>query len=444
MKKYKFVKIIFIATFIFIHSSILSYAGSDGLDVNLQVGSCNNNNICEVGSEDFFNCPLDCTPVVVPPVSGGSSGGGLVMDNVFNNLRVEVSYNSATIKWNSVIPTMSNLKWGTNPDYKDGVLRNINFLLDHKVELTNLKDGTVYYFSIEAENLLGKTNTLENQVFRTLSLLDTTPPSNPTNVKATSNMTGITITWDNPKDYDFDYIRVMKNTERFYGSPFIGYLVYEGKGTYTNDDDVVAGKKYYYTLFSRDRAGNYSSGALVSIIHNPTGKDTWGEVLTPAIEIEPLADKYIVTQGSSDYDFKIGSIFKLSGDAPITIKTNYSSKMKNDDMWVEIKNSDRRIIWQYFFSRVKDKDGFIDVTIPSFDSGGYYSITIYKYSSSLANSVARIMNQGAFQITKVGEGPVYQYSWYILWGLFLILLILLLLWLLYRIFRKMYERFKKE
>jgi hypothetical protein len=430
MSKYKFIKIfIFIA--IFFSFSSFSYAGSDGLNVNLNIGNCNNDGVCDVGEEDFFSCPLDCTPIVVPPTPNpkpnyGGVVGSLVMDNVFNNLTVEVSYNSATIKWQSVIPTMSSLKWGTNPDYRDGVLRNINFLLDHKVVITDLKDGTVYYFNIEAENLLGKTNSLENQVFRTLSLQDTTPPGNPTNVKASSSSSGVTISWDNPNDLDFDYIRVMRNDDRYYGSPFIGHLVYEGNGKYFNDANVKASEKYFYSLFSRDRAGNYSSGSLISIIHNPTGKDTWGDNLTPADNIYPLEYDYIMTQGSAKYDFRIGSIIALSGDQVINIKTNYPSNLKNEDMWVEIKSPSTGILAQYFFSRIKDKDGYLNVEIPLFENSGYYDVNIYKYSSGSNNNTAVLVNRGAFQISKVEPLNNSCFSFcYILWFILLIPLILL-------------------
>lgn len=436
MKKYKNIKILFIVSILFFNFSYLSRASSlDGIDVDLHVGSCNNNGICEPGNEDFFVCPADCTPIVVPPTPSNNKGesGSLVMDNVFNNLTVEVSYNSAVIKWKSVIPTMSSLKWGTSPDYKDGVVRNADFLLDHRVSITNLKEGTLYYFSIQAESLLGKTNALENQIFRTLSLLDTTPPSNPTNVKASSNLSGITVSWNNPKDEDFDYVRVMKNTDRYYGSPFIGRLVYEGRGGYLVDSNVKEGQKYYYSLFSRDRAGNYSSGSLIDIVHNPKGKDTWGSDLTPAIKLEPSEDLFFVTQGSSSYDFKIGNIFYLDGDYPINIKTNHTSTIKNDDMWVTIRNDKRGIIWQYFFSKIKDKEGFINVDIPSFDSSGYYNISIYRYY----NDNTHLVNQGAFQISKTPAEKNNSYKLYILLFMFFILIIILI----FIISRKIIRRF---
>ena len=443
----KIILILFIFTFIFIINTGLhfAFASTDGIDINLHVGSCNNDGVCDVGSEDMYVCPADCTPIIIPPESprtGGSNSGGstLPMDinNVFKNLTVEVSYNTATIKWQSVIPTMSNLKWGTSPDYKDGIISNINFLINHKVDIVNLHDGTVYYFSIQAGNLLGKTNTLENQVFRTLSLPDTTPPGNPTNIKAKSAASGITVSWLNPTDLDFDYIRVMGSTDRFYGSPNIGHLVYEGKGMYFTDNNVLKDNIYYYSLFSRDRAGNYSSGALISAIYNSSGFFETNINVVPK-EIPPLENIYKVLQDSFIYDFTMGSVISLSGDVPIDVKTNYSPKTKNDDMWVEIRDKNMSIIGQYFFFRNKDKDGFTSVTIPTFSEGGYYKISIYRYS----NGVTQVVNQGAFKISKVLIDSNNNY-WYIFWWILIIVFLLILLLLLIFFFLRRFNLSKNN
>jgi len=425
-KNHNFIKILSIATFLFLGSFSLSFASTNGINVNLHVGSCNNDGICDPETEDYFSCPSDCTPVVVPPTNpNGGTSGGFVMDNLFNNLRVEVSYNSATIKWESSIPTISSVKWGTNPDYKDGVLRNVNYLIYHTVELTNLQDGTLYYFTIDAETLLGKTNSLENQIFRTLQLPDTNPPGNPTNVTAESTKSGITVSWENPTDLDFDYIRVMRNDDRFYGSPSIGELVYEGKGTYFTDSNVIINNKYYYSLYSRDRAGNYSSGSLIDVIYNPQGEDNFGNNLTPVEKIEPLSNIYKVNQCIYSHDFKIGDIISLNSNQPIKMKTDYSFKTLDDDMWIEIIDKNN-IVSKYLFTRTKDKDGFITACIPSFRVGGYYSVNVYRYD----NGVEKIVNQGAFLISKTQAEKSNDYYWYIFWFIVLITAIALLFLLL--------------
>jgi len=420
-------------------------ASASGIDINLHVGGqCNYNGMCEAGiGEDIFSCPNDCTPPEPPtPPTGGGTTSGSIPGNYFKDLSVEVSFNSVVIKWKSTVPTISNLKWGTNPDYRDGSIRNINLLIDHKVELNNLKDGTVYYFSIESENLSGVSKTLDNQTFKTLSLPDTTPPGNPTNIKAVSDKNGITLSWDNPKDLDFDYVRITRNDERYYASPYLGKLIYEGSEKYFTDINVVEGHKYFYALFSRDRAGNYSSGSLINLTHNPKGLDNWGTVLTPPEQVEKIEGIFVVTQNSLSYDFYPGGVFHFSGDSEIFIKTNYLSKIINDDLWVEIRNSEGIIIGQYFFDRERDKDNFVKVVIPVFEKGDYYNLMIYRYR----DGVSQLVNYGSFDVTKVGEKKVADWSiWEILFlAAFIFLLIIIIILLITFIKRKISAHFNKN
>ena len=95
---------------------------------------------------------------------------------------------------------------------------------------------------------------------------DIIPPQNPLKVQAVVNVNGIALSWLNPPDKDFSYIRIMRNEDRFHSDPFSGKLIYEGAKQYFFDKNVVAGTKYFYTLFSRDTTGNFSSGSAVSAI----------------------------------------------------------------------------------------------------------------------------------------------------------------------------------
>lgn len=261
------ITIIFVLILIFFLNYSFSFAQTqNGINVNLNVaGNCNNNGVCEAG-EDMFSCSFDCTPVTPPNTGGNGNSTGSVplpMNNVFKDLTVEVGFHSAIIKWHSVMPTMSVLRFGDNLDYKNGVIKNINFIFEHRVEINNLKDGTIYYFSIQAENLLKKINTLENQTFKTLSLPDTTPPENPTNIIIERDASGFVINWQNPNDEDFDYVRVLRGVDKKKIGPFYGKVVYEGRGQYLRDVDVLPGKEYVYSFFIRDKIGNYSSGVSV-------------------------------------------------------------------------------------------------------------------------------------------------------------------------------------
>ena len=100
---YRYVKncLIFIIFFFFASYFVTNASNINGIDVDLEVGTrCNNNGVCNTG-EDMYNCPADCIPE--EPTDKGKTGS--IVGEYFKNLKIEVSYNKVTIKWESTIPT---------------------------------------------------------------------------------------------------------------------------------------------------------------------------------------------------------------------------------------------------------------------------------------------------------------------------------------------------
>ena len=82
----------------------------------------------------------------------------------------------------------------------------------------------------------------------------------------------ITITWKNPPDPNFSYIRIMRHEDRFRGDPFLGKLIYEGSIEKFLDKNVIAGKNISMHYFPEIIKENYSSGVAISQIAYSTKK----------------------------------------------------------------------------------------------------------------------------------------------------------------------------
>ena len=90
-------------------------------------------------------------------------------------------------------------------------------------------------------------------------------PSNVTNFKADQGDTQIKLSWDNPTT-DFLGVKIQRKTDYYPASAAEGDNVYDGSGTSFTDTGLTNGARYYYTAFSYNKPGNYSSGALASAI----------------------------------------------------------------------------------------------------------------------------------------------------------------------------------
>ena len=97
-------------------------------------------------------------------------------------------------------------------------------------------------------------------------IFDITSPLNVSGFEAIPGDEQIILNWENPPDEDFLGVRIKGSTEFYPSSPDEGILVYDGSGETFLAVGLKNGVRYYYTVFSYDRAGNLSSGAIVSAV----------------------------------------------------------------------------------------------------------------------------------------------------------------------------------
>lgn len=284
MKRFKKIALILIAVLLIPIFQIP--AVSDQSQVNLQVDTgigplCNQNGICDAGlGENSSNCSTDCgcnnNGVCQPARNENSANcsfdcpaGAIIIPDtsppeIYNISVTDITLNSAKILWETKEVAVCQLFWGETSEYKEGIISEDIFDLSHSTELNNLSPETLYHFQISCREKNRKESQTMDQRFSTLTPPDITPPANIFDFEAFAADSRVALKWQNPPDSDFKEVRIVRSEDFYPFEPSIGYPIYEGAGTSFVDTGLKNGVRYYYTAFSYDRAGNYSSGAVVS------------------------------------------------------------------------------------------------------------------------------------------------------------------------------------
>jgi len=257
-------RLAFLMAFLFFLTlSFLIPSVAIGLEQEVGIGAlvsvCDNDGICEPErGENAILCPLDCLlPVIrfrdiVPPI-------------ISNLLVSKITFDSAIVSWDTNEQALCEISWGENRKYDKGNISEIGFSFKHSIQLTGLSPATLYYFKVKCQDLSNNKSEKEGK-FITLLAPDITPPVNISNFEAIPGDKKITLKWQNPPDLDFKAVMIRRSTVFFPTSPEEGELAFDGKDTSFIDTGLTNGKRYYYTAFSYDFSGNFSSGAIVSAV----------------------------------------------------------------------------------------------------------------------------------------------------------------------------------
>jgi len=334
------------------------------------------------------------TPEATPTPSAGAVFVSDTTPPVIYDLFIsQITLNSATIEWKTDEPSLCQLFWGKTQEYEEGTISETTFYLKHSTKLTQFLPETTYHFKISCRDTNQNQSETKDQNFITLTPPDIIPPANVSNFEAIPGDRQITLRWKNPSDVDFKGTKIMRSEKFYPKDPWEGKLVYDGKETSFVDTGLTNGVRYYYTAFSYDFTGNYSSGAIASAVPQkplppkapPEKIPPPSEEIPPVVPPPPEVEKIIL----EDFDFiqegkKVPIIegkIEVKPKKTLTISIDYEKVpevLKTIMVTIEKDNK----FFSFLLRVNKEKTAYLATILPP-EEGGIYplTITIFDYQN---------------------------------------------------------------
>lgn len=198
-----------------------------------------------------------------------------------------ITDHSARVSWATDELSTSIVDLGVTPAYEFGPVEDGELTRIHHVDLARLVSETSYFVRVRSRDDQGNQGVSDGLAFNTLP--DSLPPANIGNFRAAPENASLRLRWNNPPDPDFVSIIIMRRADRYPENAADGVRVYRGGAQTVLDSGLEPDRDFFYAAFSRDAAGNQSSGALARGHTNPAGTPEQPETPTPESEVLPVS-----------------------------------------------------------------------------------------------------------------------------------------------------------
>lgn len=249
---------------------------------------------------------------------------------------------SALVTFNTAPSVITELFWGTSTAYASGVIAEKYPTDAHHFILQPLTPSTNYLLKIVFISADGHQTVYDNIPFRTLSAPFVTLPPNVLNFSATAASSSIALNWTMPNDKSVVGVRLVRSTTFYPATPDDGQIIFENNDAsstnHLDDENVKPDTTYYYSIFTEDISGNFSSGVVASarilLPGEVAATSTPIENLPQASNVDPkiaaltLADFLFIQSGNSlsvDYNpsFPDQGLVTIVGDQNLTVALTY-------------------------------------------------------------------------------------------------------------------------
>lgn len=288
--------------------------------------------------DDSLNESLWSSTTTATTLSGSSSittGGARSV--IVSNFLIASNADSAGVSFLTSLPRSAEIYWGRDLNYADGVAKGL-MTQDHSFVLNNLVPQTFYHIKLVLKDEYGSARSFENISFRTLNVSLSAQPVNVYSFNSKEQGGAINLDWRMPIDPRVVGVKILRSDISYPATPEEGKLIfaYSGRDAQTqfNDTDVVAGKRYFYTLFTEDLAGNLSSGMVTSIRFDVSSEGVVSvdrsnplDGLVRAKEVDPKIAKlelndFLFIQSGDSVDISNNRI-SIQGDKNLTVALKY-------------------------------------------------------------------------------------------------------------------------
>ncbi len=394
------------------------------------------------------SAPVSTTTFQIPPsvvattTDDGQGGGGSATRPwpELRSLTVTPGTESASVNFTTNVPVRTVIRYGRTSAYDDGIIESSRYASTHATLITGLRPATSYEFELYGYDRFGREVLLTREFFTTLATPDTAPPLNVAGFTARAVGSDVLLSWDEPREPDYAYVRIVRNHLFFPTDPNDGVVVFEGRKEEFSDEAAL--RNYgtqYYSIFAYDSSGNRSSGAITLVRRvgyqpEPTSSTTTATTttVTPAITVADIE----VVQGGVAYQLS-DSQFKLSPTEPFVLRIPYDRFPRHlKVITVTLSHpSDANQVFA-FMLRANDDFTYYEAALAPLSTKGSYGLAVSVFDLKLEQiyDVTGTLNVGGAGRVDREQSGAGDVLWTVqaMFAVFFLLLLCLLLLLLYR------------